>query len=871
MPPKSKSRARVKPQEESTRVEPVANETAHSARFARLKAKYREPTPPPQELRLLTEQERKAFLEEESGPFPPIASMFIDKDERFVARLIDKYFDPARGQLTPEARNQLIHLYRIDGFDPAASGKIDRSSTWLIDRVTEWAKKHKTPPSLSTSSGEELKLACKIDSERRKFEDQFCKLADKTLAYSSADNSQYSKICKLLGKKITKPSAPEGEWMQKLDTSKFTSISTQYATALLNWTEEWENLPSQFSEDANERVLARWLKTYIDNIDETTTAINTRIATLSQLNDATTFESPEARTHALRAAKKELIAHNFILTTIVPKYKSMHISKFDKYYNTIRRWYAQEPDHPRLISPILTQLAEEMKEWLVDPSKIAEIRLDLARLINRWLITPGEAVGAIHGMSIMERATQTNLNTFHTSGVATEIVLPAHTIIRMIISYTKKENLPEATMTIPIIDPPEYPGTGDVSWAESSKINPEQMKAIMNALAAADKIFCMCDWRSLHTLYEIQYVGDELPDPESYIGGREPQCTDLFSQPWWSLFEQLYWPGDRPTTGWMVKIRLNLAIVFRFQFTLRLIVAAIRDRLTHKFGDHFRVAFSPISSALVYIYFDSDGVDLDVSRTEYCFIRDVIIPYILKSSVIYPSVAGIPIAPPSGSRVDLEPIDPKDPTKIAVKVDYSSLADTLCLPYIDPYGVTTNSVEDAYKTLGIEAAWKTMITQLANSGVKVDDEHFKFIAEKICWAGQPRPLSHFGIDPKHVGSLSKALFQNMAGNFANATINNEFDKVLNSEARIATGMAPLVGTNAFDIVEIREPMPEDDEPEPSASEAEASEAEPEADEASEAEASLEESEPEADEPSEAEPEASEASEAEPEADEASDV
>jgi len=134
----------------------------------------------------------------------------------------------------------------------------------------------------------------------------------------------------------------------------------------------------------------------------------------------------------------------------------------------------------------------------------------------------------------------------------------------------------------------------------------------------------------------------------------------------------------------------------------------------------------------------------------------------------------------------------------------SNLAKVLDLEDVDPTKTTTNSVEEIYETLGIEAARNAIVKEahdtLSEQGLTVDIRHIMLVSDMMTNDGDVKAIGRHGISGRKSSVLARAAFEITAHHLLRAAITGEVDYLDGVAENVIVGQPVTLGTGAVNLV-----------------------------------------------------------------------
>ena len=146
----------------------------------------------------------------------------------------------------------------------------------------------------------------------------------------------------------------------------------------------------------------------------------------------------------------------------------------------------------------------------------------------------------------------------------------------------------------------------------------------------------------------------------------------------------------------------------------------------------------------------------------------------------------------------------QQPEGFVIYTEGSNLAKVLDLDDIDPTKTTTNSIEEIYETLGIEAARNAIVKEahetLEEQGLTVDIRHIMLVADMMTNDGDVKAIGRHGISGRKSSVLARAAFEITAHHLLRAAITGEVDALDGVAENVIVGQPVTLGTGAVNLV-----------------------------------------------------------------------
>ncbi len=134
----------------------------------------------------------------------------------------------------------------------------------------------------------------------------------------------------------------------------------------------------------------------------------------------------------------------------------------------------------------------------------------------------------------------------------------------------------------------------------------------------------------------------------------------------------------------------------------------------------------------------------------------------------------------------------------------SNLKEVLNVPMVDRSRTVTNSIQEIFEVLGIEAARNSIIKEahhtLSEQGLNVDIRHIMLVADLMTNDGDVRAIGRHGISGKKSSVLARAAFEITSAHLLHAAIVGEVDNLDGVAENIIVGQPVTLGTGAVKLV-----------------------------------------------------------------------
>ena len=134
----------------------------------------------------------------------------------------------------------------------------------------------------------------------------------------------------------------------------------------------------------------------------------------------------------------------------------------------------------------------------------------------------------------------------------------------------------------------------------------------------------------------------------------------------------------------------------------------------------------------------------------------------------------------------------------------SNLREVLKIDGLDHSNVFTNSIQEIYDVLGVEAARNSIIKEasqtLDEQGLSVDIRHIMLVADLMTNDGDVKAIGRHGISGRKSSVLARAAFEITAAHLLTAAMTGEEDHLDGVAENIIVGQPVTLGTGAVNLV-----------------------------------------------------------------------
>ena len=134
----------------------------------------------------------------------------------------------------------------------------------------------------------------------------------------------------------------------------------------------------------------------------------------------------------------------------------------------------------------------------------------------------------------------------------------------------------------------------------------------------------------------------------------------------------------------------------------------------------------------------------------------------------------------------------------------SNLREVLNEDKVDKTRTTTNSIQEIYDVLGVEAARNSIINEasrtLEEQGLSVDIRHIMLVADLMTNDGDVKAIGRHGISGRKSSVLARAAFEITATHLLHAALTGEVDYLDGVSENIIVGQPVTLGTGAVNLI-----------------------------------------------------------------------
>ena len=142
--------------------------------------------------------------------------------------------------------------------------------------------------------------------------------------------------------------------------------------------------------------------------------------------------------------------------------------------------------------------------------------------------------------------------------------------------------------------------------------------------------------------------------------------------------------------------------------------------------------------------------------------------------------------------------------EFVIYTEGSNLQEVLEMSAIDKRRTRTNSIQEVYEVLGVEAARQVIVDEavrtLDEQGLTVDIRHIMLVADLMTADGDVKAIGRHGISGRKSSVLARAAFEITAAHLLHAALVGEEDHLDGVAENIIVGQPVTLGTGAVNLV-----------------------------------------------------------------------
>mmetsp|Transcript_1124 Transcript_1124/g.1872 ORF Transcript_1124/g.1872 Transcript_1124/m.1872 type:complete len:1737 (-) Transcript_1124:140-5350(-) len=393
----------------------------------------------------------------------------------------------------------------------------------------------------------------------------------------------------------------------------------------------------------------------------------------------------------------------------------------------------------------------------------------LGEIENRFLRSiahPGEMVGSIAAQSIGQPATQMTLNTFHQAGVSAKNVTLGVPRLKEIINVAKTVKTPSLTV---YLDP-------------LSGSRKEEAIKILNKL----------EFTRLKNIVEATELYYD-PDIKNSVVEEDREFLNLFL----GLEEQI---DDH--SPWMIRMIINRKTKEMVGLEMDHIAAKIEESFAGEVRCFYSDDNTPLNKEMVIQIRiksedneDEEESSVFLKRLEQYLLEHVELGGIKGIDKVFMRDEKMTEFDDSGNVLESK--------EWILETEGVALKDTLAVEEVDAQRTISNHVMEVFQVLGIEAARKSLLTELRSviefDGSYVNYRHLAMLVDVMTFRGYLMSITRHGINRTNAGCLMRCSFEETVEILLDAAAFAEADHVKGVSEAIMLGQLCKIGTGFFDL------------------------------------------------------------------------
>jgi DNA-directed RNA polymerase II subunit RPB1 len=452
----------------------------------------------------------------------------------------------------------------------------------------------------------------------------------------------------------------------------------------------------------------------------------------------------------------------------------------------------------------------ELFRYRMNKAMIIHLLETIHLLYAQSIAAPGETVGIIAGQSIGEPSTQMTLNTFHSTGVSSNVTLGVPRLDELI-RITESPKMKSATVYIEptcatnVLEVKRYSNLiGFTKLADVVKTTPTIIydathKHLVSGNMTMDQYVGTSahhpeDVEFMREYFHVQQILNQCANGEMSMETGFSGVTDTILQ-----------------SPWMIRMELDPAKMLERNITMDDIYYALENGpYAGKIGCEYSDTNAERLVFRIYI-------DLTLLQTRIMTAPDETDPLdhqyklktirtiLLEKTILrgFDRIKGVQVRPISNLAVfsDKGRYEKKEGVYI-VDTNGSNLIQLLGLDYVDSTRTISNFIPEIFSVLGKEAARQQMLTeiQVAFSDVYINYHHLSVLCDNMCSSEQLKPVFRSGVMADRVGPISKSSFETHLEVLMDSSRHALLDPVTGVSATTMLGQRGHYGTNYFKVL-----------------------------------------------------------------------
>ena len=426
-----------------------------------------------------------------------------------------------------------------------------------------------------------------------------------------------------------------------------------------------------------------------------------------------------------------------------------------------------------LYNDIMKQLCSvSIRNEIKNRSQVIEkLRKTIENRFYYCKIEPGTMPGAIAGQSIGQPVTQSTLNSFHYSGVASA---------RAMVMGVKK--------FLEILNATKNPSSSTCTIYYK---NTEKCKTIAGIRS--------CMGNSL-----VSLTLSKLVDRKE-INFQIHKDKDINKRWWFKPYIDIYDSETIVFYDYSLRLYLKKEELYKYRITPKEIVNNLKKNV-----QCCDISFipSPLEEFVIDIFVDTQVIqEIDLGN-------DVSFPnnnnkiQVYLNNIVYQNLNKLTVGGIEGIEEIYYSKDPKTDVWF-IETDGSNFKDLFTTlsnndgDDIDTGKLRTNNMWEVYNLLGIDATRRFLIEEITNfigfDGTYIDHHHVEILVDSMTFDGNITSVSRYGIN-RSVGPLAKASFEESMDNLLKAGLYGEIESTRGVSGSVIMGKSANIGTKIISIL-----------------------------------------------------------------------
>lgn len=408
--------------------------------------------------------------------------------------------------------------------------------------------------------------------------------------------------------------------------------------------------------------------------------------------------------------------------------------------------YLNKELRDNIIISMIDKLKKQLSQLSIYPTQVEKLKKDVESKFFQSLVSSGTSVGLLSAQSIGSVSTQMTLNSFHSAGLALQLVVSGVPRLLELLNASKKQKVL----------------TSSFCMKKEFNTNIDYIKKTIS-----------------HTLKEIKLK--ELI--------QKTRITQKRQEIWYDSFFEFF-PNKNnaldEATG-CISYMLDKNLLYRYNLPLLKIKEMIESRF-----DGCVVIFSPVHVAQLDIFLFIDITNkkenLSIEDNLKLFYVDTLRKKIETEMTIF-GLAGI-----SDYYIS------KNSDEYIINTYGSNLKDIMQLDYVDKESIKTNNLWEVLEISGIEGARLFLLEEMKRILDNVNDKHIMLLVDTMTHSGVIQSISRYSMKKDRTSVLSRSSFEESLDHFTKASFFGEVEPINSVSSNIILGSFTNIGTGKSKII-----------------------------------------------------------------------